>query len=50
MSKVETPNAGVQSSLQLLSHDQAANAPEIDTVGKVQKLNGSDSGLQVFKP
>lgn len=48
---VEAQNAEVQSSsLQLLSHDQAANAPEIDTLGKAQQSNGSGMGLQVIQP
>lgn len=49
MSWVEKPDAKAESSsLQLLSNDQAANAPEIDAVGRGRRLNGSATVFQVF--
>lgn len=35
-------------SLPEVANDQAANAPEADVVANTQRLNGSDTGLQVF--
>ena len=49
MTTVDQPEVQAEfSSLQLLSHDQAANAPEVDIAGHTQSLNGRYTGLQVF--
>lgn len=49
MTTVDHPQVQAEfSSLQLLSHDQAANAPELDIAGPTRSLNDRYTGLQVF--
>lgn len=46
----EDPKVQAESaSLLVLTNDQDVDAPEADIVANAQRLNGSGTGLQVFK-